>query len=113
MRKRSSTLLTSGPGAATPAVHAGRCTNGFGEVWPPPRPRLGALDGAIWSLAKRGPRTESIERNGRHDETRTPDLYRVNDLQQPRGLPMYAEVEQDIAFCGLGCGFEFFARAAL
>jgi hypothetical protein len=48
--------------------------------------------------------------NGGDDETRTRDLCRdsldrfYNDLQRPRGLPKYAEVVQDIAFCGLGCG---------
>src|SRR6266478_3570028 len=27
-------------------------------------------------------------------------------LTRPRGLPNYAEVVQDIAYCGLGCGLE-------
>jgi len=29
-----------------------------------------------------------------------------NNLQDTRGLPNYAEVVQDIACCGLGCGLE-------
>jgi hypothetical protein len=32
---------------------------------------------AYWSLAKGEQSSEVIERNGRHEETRTPDLYRV------------------------------------
>ena len=38
------------------------------------------LNGAIWSVAERGQIGQVIERNGRHEETRTPDLYRVNSL---------------------------------
>src|SRR6202042_2218782 len=30
----------------------------------------------------------------------------LQQLTRPRGLPKYAEVAQDIACCGLGCGLE-------
>ena len=45
-----------------------------------------------------------IERYGRHEGTRTPDLYRVN-LQVCGGcLTKHTQVVQDIAFCGSDCG---------
>jgi hypothetical protein len=46
-------------------------------------------------------------------ELLTPPCQLYNDLQQPRGLPKYAEVAHDIAFCGLVCGLEFLGEAAL
>ena len=30
----------------------------------------------------------------------------LQDLQEPRGLPKYLQVAQDIANCGLDCGLE-------
>jgi hypothetical protein len=41
-------------------------------------PRRGGLNGAIGSLAENVRKGNPFERNGRHEETRTPDLYRVN-----------------------------------
>jgi hypothetical protein len=40
-------------------------------------------NGAIWSLADGSDRRQALEKYGRHEETRTPDLYRVN-LETPR-----------------------------
>ena len=39
---------------------------------------VGALIGPKWTLIFRRGFGQLIERNGRHEETRTPDLYRVN-----------------------------------
>jgi hypothetical protein len=36
----------------------------------------------------------------------------LQQLRRPRGLPKYAEVVQDIALCGLGCGLEINTEAS-
>jgi hypothetical protein len=40
-----------------------------------------------------------------------PDL--VLQLTRPRGLPKYAEIVQDIACCGLGCGLKICRKTVL
>jgi hypothetical protein len=36
-------------------------------------------------------------------------VYLVLQLRRPRGLPKFAEVAQDTAECGLGCGLKMIA----
>jgi hypothetical protein len=61
----------------------------------------------------------SEDKDGGRYRIRTCDFHRVNlsvlvlqRLTRPRGLPKYAEVVQDIRFCGFGCGLENLHRGA-